>query len=240
MKEVVTPYGEESGKKEQVEKMFNNISHRYDFLNQLLSLGIHHSWRKKAVKIFQEKRPEFILDIATGTADFAIEALKSKPKKIIGIDISEGMLEFGRKKIRERNLESVIELKKGDAENMEFSEECFDVITVAFGVRNFEDLEKGLRNMHKVLKTGGDVIILEFSKPKGLFRYVYNFYFRFITPVIGKIFSKDNSAYSYLPASVSAFPDRENFVRIMEKCGFKKSQYKSLTFGVASIYSGTK
>ena len=240
MKEIVTPYQEESGKKEQVEKMFNNISHRYDFLNQLLSLGIHHSWRKKSVNIFKEKKPELILDIATGTADFAIESLVANPKKIIGVDISEGMLDYGRKKIKEKKLEHNIELRKGDAENMEFEAETFDVITVAFGVRNFENLERGLVNMHKVLKTGGDVVILEFSKPKGFFKFIYNFYFRFITPTIGKLFSKDNSAYTYLPASVSAFPDGTDFLNIMQKCGFKNTKCKSLTFGIASIYSGTK
>ena len=240
MKEIVTPYQEESGKKEQVEKMFNNISHRYDFLNQLLSLGIHHSWRKKSVNIFKEKKPELILDIATGTADFAIESLVANPKKIIGVDISEGMLDYGRKKIKEKKLEHSIELRKGDAENIEFEAETFDVITVAFGVRNFENLERGLVNMHKVLKTGGDVVILEFSKPKGFFKFIYNFYFRFITPTIGKLFSKDNSAYTYLPASVSAFPDGTDFLNIMQKCGFKNTKCKSLTFGIASIYSGTK
>ena len=240
MKEVVTPYKDQSGKKEQVEIMFNAISPRYDFLNQLLSLGIHHRWRKKAVKLFKEDKPKLILDIATGTADFAIETAKINPEKIIGIDISEGMLDFGRIKLSKRKLQNKIILEKGDAENMIFDSETFDVITVAFGVRNFENLSLGLSNMHKVLKTGGKVVILEFSKPKGLFRYLYNFYFRYITPLLGKFFSKDNSAYTYLPESVSAFPDGNEFIQIMQTAGFKNTTYRELTFGVATIYTGIK
>ncbi len=237
----VTPYKESTtGKKEQVAKMFDNIAFRYDFLNQVLSMGIHHRWRKKAVAYFIHDKPALVLDIATGTGDFAIEALTAHPGKVIGVDISEGMLKFGREKINKLNLQDKIELKSGDAENLDFIDNSVDVITVGFGVRNYENLEKGLQNMYRVLKPGGKLVILEFSKPTGAFKYLYNFYFKYITPAIGKIFSKDNSAYTYLPASVQAFPDGEKFISVLNSLGYKNTGFKPLTLGVATIYTATK
>lgn len=236
----VTPYNNTQAKKEQVAEMFNNIAFRYDFLNSLLSLGIHKGWRKKAVAVFKDKRPRYILDVATGTGDFAIEDLKAGPEKVIGVDISAGMLEVGREKIRKAGLENKIELQLVDAEGLPFADNCFDAITVGFGVRNFENLEKGLKEMQRVLKPSGDLVIIEFSKPKGLFSYFYKFYFRYITPAIGRIFSKDHRAYSYLPESVEAFPYGEAFCNILKACGYKDPKAIKLTFGVASIYTATK
>jgi demethylmenaquinone methyltransferase / 2-methoxy-6-polyprenyl-1,4-benzoquinol methylase len=238
----VVPYKDQnSGKKEQVAKMFDNISHRYDFLNHFLSMGIDKAWRKKAVSLLESSRPALILDVATGTGDFAIQALSLKPEKIFGIDISEGMLEVGRKKIKERNLSDKIELQKGDSENLPFGENKFDAVTVAFGVRNFENLEKGLREIFRVLKPGGKLIVLEFSRPRTFpMKQAYNFYFKVILPRIGRFVSSDKSAYTYLPESVEAFPDGANFLRILESVGFKQTQCKALTFGISSIYSGTK
>ena len=236
----VTPYNHNQSKKEQVAEMFNNIAFRYDFLNSLLSLGIHKGWRKKAVAVFKNKKPEFILDVASGTGDFAIESLKANPKKIIGVDISAGMLEVGKQKIKKLNLENKIELQVADAEKLPFSDNYFDVITVGFGVRNFEHLEIGLKEMLRVLKPGGDLVIIEFSKPKGVFSYFYKFYFSYVTPAIGKLFSKDHRAYSYLPESVEAFPYGQTFCDILTKCGYRQPVAQKLTFGVASIYMATK
>jgi len=236
----VTPYNHNQSKKEQVAEMFNNIAFRYDFLNSLLSLGIHKGWRKKAVSVFKNKNPEFILDVASGTGDFAIESLKANPKKIIGVDISAGMLEIGKQKIKKLHLEDKIELQLADAEHLPFTDNYFDVITVGFGVRNFENLEVGLKEMLRVLKPKGDLVILEFSKPKGLFSYFYKFYFRYVTPTIGKLFSKDHRAYSYLPESVAAFPHGQIFCDILSKCGYQQATSRKLTFGVASIYTATK
>ena len=220
--------------------MFNNIAHRYDFMNTFMSLGIHHLWRKKAISLLKNN-PQNILDVATGTADFAIEALRLNPKKIIGIDISETMLEHGRKKVAKKKLEHIIQLQQGDSENLPFADNTFDAITVGFGVRNFENLEKGLSDMKRVLKTGGSIAILEFSKPT-LFpiKQLYTFYFTKVCPFFGKLFSKDNSAYNYLHESVNAFPYGNKFTDIMKKCGFKENTSYSLTFGVASIYIGKK
>lgn len=220
--------------------MFNNIAFRYDFLNSLLSLGIHKGWRKKAVKIFAGKKPKLVLDVATGTADLAIEDLKAGAEKVIGVDISAGMLEVGKQKIKKAGLENKIDLQLVDAEGLPFSDNQFDVITVAFGVRNFENLEKGLREMQRVLKPGGDLVVIEFSKPKGLFSYIYKFYFSYITPAIGRLFSKDHRAYSYLPESVEAFPYGQAFCDILARCGYKQPEAIKLTFGVASIYKATK
>lgn len=238
----VVPYKDEnSGKKEQVAKMFDNISHRYDFLNHFLSLGIDKVWRRKAIALLRASRPAMILDVATGTGDFAIQALSLDPEKIFGIDISEGMLEIGRKKMKERNLTSKIELLKGDSENIPFEENKFDAVTVAFGVRNFENLEKGLREIFRVLKPGGKLVVLEFSRPKAFpMKQAYNVYFKAILPKIGRMISSDKSAYTYLPESVEAFPDGEDFLRILENVGFKQTQCKALTFGISSIYSGAK
>lgn len=236
------PYKDNNtNKKEQIAAMFNSISGKYDFLNHLLSFGIDILWRKKAVQILRKNQPKLILDIATGTADFAIEALSLKPKKIIGIDISEGMLSVGREKLIKRNLTDKIELLVGDSETLPFKDNLFDAIIVSFGVRNFENLEKGLSDMLRVLKPGGKIVILEFSKPKSFpFKQIYQFYFRWILPKIGKLISKDRAAYTYLPDSVEAFPDGDNFLQILNKIGFQKSQCTPLTLGISSIYSGSK
>ena len=243
MNENITPYQSETAtKKEQVASMFNNISGTYDFLNHFMSLGIDILWRKKAIKELKSIKPRIMLDVATGTGDFAFEAIKIlAPEKIIGVDISEGMLDVARKKINERNLQHIFSVQTGDSEGLQFSNDHFDAITVAFGVRNYENLEKGLSDMYRVLKPGGKIVILEFSKPRNFpIKQGYNFYFKHITPTLGKIFSKDNRAYCYLPESVAAFPDGEDFIRLMDKVGFKKTKDRRLTFGISAIYTGVK
>jgi demethylmenaquinone methyltransferase/2-methoxy-6-polyprenyl-1,4-benzoquinol methylase len=238
----VVPYKNKSeGKKEQVAEMFNNISKRYDLLNHVLSLGIDIIWRKKAIKMLQKDKPKLILDIATGTGDFAIEALALNPDKIIGVDISAGMLEEGKKKMKKKNLEHIIDLQMGDSEKLLFEDNKFDAVIVSFGVRNFETLEKGIADMYRVLKPGGKTVIVEFSKPKKFpMKQGYNFYFKYILPQIGKLFSKDDSAYTYLTESVQAFPDGNDFLEVLEKVGFKNTKCKPLTFGISSIYIGEK
>jgi demethylmenaquinone methyltransferase / 2-methoxy-6-polyprenyl-1,4-benzoquinol methylase len=238
----VVPYKEEqTGKKEQVAKMFDNISHRYDFLNHFLSLGIDKLWRKKAISYLKDLKPVQILDVATGTGDFAIQALSLNPAKVSGIDISEGMLEVGRKKIRARKLDHLIELRKGDSENIPFEQNKFDAVTVAFGVRNFENLEKGLGEIFRVLKPGGRLVVLEFSRPRAFpMKQLFSFYFKQILPKIGNAVSSDKAAYTYLPESVQAFPDGADFVRILNEIGFKDTKCKVLSFGISSIYIGTK
>jgi demethylmenaquinone methyltransferase / 2-methoxy-6-polyprenyl-1,4-benzoquinol methylase len=238
----VVPYKEDqSGKKEQVARMFDNISGNYDFLNHFLSLGIDTLWRRKAIRELRTIRPKLILDVATGTGDFAVEALRLHPDKVIGIDISEGMLEMGRRKMVKRGLGSRIELRCADSEKLPFEENKFDAIIVAFGVRNFENLGTGLREMLRVLKPGGKVVILEFSKPTAFpFRQLYYFYFRFILPKIGRWVSRDSSAYTYLPESVQAFPDGKEFLGILSHLGFKNTAWTSLTFGISSLYTGIK
>lgn len=243
MAENVTPYKNQQGtKKEQVADMFNNISKTYDFLNHFLSLGIDIIWRKKAIKELQKDQPEIILDVATGTGDFAFEALEIlKPKKIIGVDISQGMLNIADQKIIKRNKSDVFEVRLGDSEKLLFEDNSFDAVTVAYGVRNFENLEKGIADMLRVLKPGGKAVILEFSKPKKFpIKQGYNFYFNYITPTIGKIFSKDARAYSYLPESVNAFPDGKKFTDLMDKVGYKNTKATPLAFGICSIYTGIK
>ncbi|RNI31188.1 bifunctional demethylmenaquinone methyltransferase/2-methoxy-6-polyprenyl-1,4-benzoquinol methylase UbiE [Rufibacter latericius] len=238
----VVPYkDQEEGKKKQVAQMFNSIAKRYDFLNHFLSAGVDIYWRKRAVKLLEPVKPQMVLDIATGTGDFALETLRLQPKQIIGIDISEGMLQVGREKINKRGLSHLVQLHLGDSENIQFPDNHFDAITVAFGVRNFENLEKGLSEMLRVLKPGGMAVILEFSKPQAFpMKQGYNFYFKHILPVFGKMISKDNAAYTYLPESVQAFPDGNNFLSIFQRIGFKNTKWHSLTFGISSIYTGTK
>lgn len=221
--------------------MFDNISHRYDFLNHFLSLGIDKGWRRKAIRQLEPLRPAVILDVATGTGDFAIQALSLKPHKVIGIDISEGMLAVGRKKIADRQLTSQVELFSGDSENIPFADNKFDAVTVGFGVRNFENLQRGLAEIYRVVKPGGMVVVLEFSRPRTFpFRQVYNFYFKFILPKIGRFISSDKAAYTYLPESVEAFPDGEDFLQCLSTVGFKNTKCRALTFGISSIYSGSK
>jgi demethylmenaquinone methyltransferase/2-methoxy-6-polyprenyl-1,4-benzoquinol methylase len=243
MNENITPYRSETAtKKEQVASMFNNISGTYDFLNHFMSLGIDIIWRKKAIRELAALKPRTILDVATGTGDFAFEAIKIlAPEKIIGVDISNGMLDVARKKIKERNLQNVFSVQTGDSEGLHFENDHFDAITVAFGVRNYENLEKGLADMFRVLKPGGKIVILEFSKPRAFpVKQGYHIYFKYITPYLGKLFSKDGRAYSYLPESVAAFPDGEAFLQLMDKVGFKHTKDRRLTFGISAIYTGTK
>jgi demethylmenaquinone methyltransferase/2-methoxy-6-polyprenyl-1,4-benzoquinol methylase len=238
----VTPYKtSDKSKKEQVADMFDNISHKYDFLNHFLSMGIDKLWRKKAVKLIAQGNPQRILDIATGTGDFAIESLKLKPKEIIGVDISNGMLDKGREKMKKKGYDSIITLNYGDSENLPFDNESFDAITVGFGVRNFENLEKGLGEMLRVLKTGGRAAILEFSKPRNFpIKQSFKFYSKHIIPKLGKSISKDESAYAYLPESVEAFPEGEDFVDILRKVGYKEIVRKEVSGGIATIYVGIK
>ena len=242
MREQVFPYKEKnSSKKEQVAEMFDNISHRYDFLNHLLSLGIDVLWRKRAIKLLQDDAPKTILDVATGTGDFAFEALKLNPEKIYGIDISKGMLAKGVEKVNAKALGDLIELKYGDSAEIPFDDNTFDAITVAFGVRNFENLENGLTEMKRVLKPEGKVVILEFSKPHVFpINKLYHFYFNFVLPKIGRMFSKDKAAYSYLPESVNAFPEGKNFETILERLGFTVLGRFPQFFGVSSIYYAKK
>ena len=238
----VLPYKDkDTSKKEQIAAMFNSISGKYDFLNHFLSLGIDILWRKRAVRLLKNHQPKLILDIATGTGDFAIEALSLNPEKIIGVDISEGMLSIGREKLIKKNLTDKIEFLSGDSEVLPFEDNFFDAVIVSFGVRNFENLEKGLSDMLRVLKPGGKVVILEFSKPKSFpFKQIYQFYFQWILPKIGKLISKNHAAYTYLPDSVEAFPDGDDFLNILNKIGFQKNQCTPLTLGISSIYSGSK
>lgn len=242
MSETVTPYKEMStSKKSQVTLMFNNISKKYDFLNHFLSLGIDKLWRRRAISMLRPYEPQQILDIATGTGDLAISALKVKPMKIVGIDISEGMLQVGKEKIKKKKLEHIIELKLGDSENLQFRENEFDAAIVAFGVRNFENLQRGLVEIRRVLKPGSPFVILEFSKPQIFpIKQAYNFYFKRILPGVGRMFSKDKSAYSYLPESVLAFPEGKYFLGELRTAGFQSTREKRLTFGVASIYFAVK
>lgn len=243
MNENITPYQSETAtKKDQVATMFNNISGTYDFLNHFMSLGIDIIWRKKAIRELRSLKPRIMLDVATGTGDFAFEAIKIlQPEKIIGVDISEGMLEVARKKIHERNLEHIFSVQTGDSEGLHFQDNHFDAITVAFGVRNYENLEKGLADMFRVLKPGGKIVVLEFSKPRQFpVKQAYNFYFKYITPFLGRLFSKDSRAYSYLPESVAAFPDGEAFTLLLDKVGFKSTKERRLTFGISAIYTGIK
>jgi len=238
----VLPYKEDAAsKKQQIARMFNSISAKYDLLNHLLSAGVDIYWRKKAINKLAKARPKLILDVATGTGDFAVEALSLHPDKVIGVDISDGMLDIAREKIRKRKLDDKITLMRGDSENLPFQENMFDAVIVAFGVRNFENLEKGLADMLRVLKPGGQAVILEFSKPdRFLFSQFYGLYFRYIVPVVGRLVSRDQTAYNYLPASVHAFPRGKAFADILTGIGFKDASSQRLTFGICSIYTGTK
>jgi demethylmenaquinone methyltransferase/2-methoxy-6-polyprenyl-1,4-benzoquinol methylase len=231
----------EQSKKDQVEEMFNNISPRYDLLNHLLSANIDKLWRRNTIKKLQPYQPKLILDIATGTGDFAIAATKIEGASIVGIDISDGMLEVGRRKIRKKKLTEKIELLKADSENLPFDNNNFDAVIVGFGVRNFETLKKGLTEINRVLKPGGVFYVLEFSKPDSSpFKQLYQFYFTRILPLIGRMVSKSSNAYTYLPESVREFPDGDKFLTILAEVGFTKNKCFKQTFGIASIYEAHK
>ncbi len=241
-KTMVTPYGTGDGKKAEVERMFDKIAPRYDLLNRVLSLGIDVKWRKRAIGYLEKKSPRTILDVATGTADVAIMAAKIlKPDSITGIDIANQMLDFGRVKIKNEGLESVIQLETGDSERLRFADDSFDAVTVAFGVRNFEHLEQGLAEMYRVLRPGGRVVILEFSKPHFFpFKQIYNAYFKYVLPLIGRLTSRDVRAYTYLFESVQIFPEGQDFLNILTKIGYQNPTCERLTLGICSIYSATK
>ena len=236
----VTPYNNTETKKKQVTQMFDNIAGSYDFLNHTLSLGMDNIWRKIAIKKLSNN-PATILDIATGTGDFAISASKYTNATITGIDISQGMLDVGVEKINKKGLTNRIQLQLADSENLPFQDNSYDAITAGFGVRNFEDLNKGLSEMYRTLKSGGKVAILEPSEPTNFpLKQFYNLYFHHILPYIGGIISKDKNAYTYLPDSVSAFPSGKDFLTELDKVGFKESKHIPLTFGIVSLYIAIK
>lgn len=237
----VTPYGTGQNKKEEVKQMFDSIAGSYDFLNHALSLNIDKIWRRRLIKLLAKSNPNTILDVATGTGDLALAALKINPDKITGVDIATGMLEVGRKKVLSRGEESRITLVEGDSENLPFKDQEFDAAMVAFGVRNFENPLKGLKEIERVLAPGGLIAILEFTMPLHFpVRPLYKFYFKRILPLIGKVISKDFSAYRYLPESVEAFAQREDFLGLMKDAGFESVQYKTQSFGIAAIYFGNR
>lgn len=240
MSKPVKPYKSNTGKKDQVKQMFNKIAKRYDLLNHTLSLGMDYVWRKKAIKKITNN-PANILDIATGTADFAISAAKHTNANITGIDISDKMIDIGNNKISKKDLNDRIQLRLEDSENLSFKDSSFDAITAGFGVRNFENLEKGLSEIYRVTKKNGIVVILEPSTPKIFpLKQIFSFYFNYLLPKIGTFFSDDASAYTYLPNSVKNFPNGKNFLEILKNIGFKKSSYHPLTFGIVSLYVAIK
>lgn len=239
----VKPYSQEGEKKQQVAEMFNNISHSYDFLNHFFSLGIDVLWRKKAIRILKKENPHRILDVATGTGDFALEAVRMKMQdvQITGVDISAGMIEVGKKKVAKKKLEHAITLQIADSENLPFDTGHFDAFTVAFGVRNFQDLRKGMSEMLRVLKPGGMGVIIEFSRPNHFpIKQLFTFYFKYVMPTIGKLVSKDSRAYTYLPESVDAFPSGNDFLKVMTELGYREVKCIPLSGGIASIYIGKK
>lgn len=240
----ITPYvsPDQEAKKNQVARMFDGIAHRYDFLNHFFSLGIDVLWRKSCVRILRKESPRRMLDVATGTADFAIEAVRmGLDVHVSGVDISAGMLEVGRKKIADRGWSDRIELIQGDSVALPFDDGHFDCFTVAFGVRNFEDLQGGLRDMLRVLKPGGLGLVLEFSKPKHFpIKQVFGLYFKYIMPTVGRWVSKDPAAYTYLPESVQAFPEGEDFLKQLREAGYVDVKAQTLTGGIATIYTGRK
>lgn len=242
MSEIIKPYNEQESKKSQVGKMFDNIAPYYDFLNRLLTLRIDVLWRRKAIASIKDRNAKHILDVATGTADMVLEIKKQlNPDKIIGMDLSHEMLKVGRKKIAKRGLEDLIHLDQGDSENLQYEDHSFDVVTVAFGVRNFENLQVGMREINRVLKSSGQIVVLEFSRPTIFpFKQLFNLYFKYVLPLIGKVTSKDPKAYQYLYESVQAFPDGEAFLKVLQQTGFNSNKCKKLSLGICSIYTGFK
>lgn len=235
------PPGQAPGKKEAVEAMFNDIAPRYDLLNRLLSFGIDQSWRDEAVRLLEDDRPKRILDVATGTGDLALKALELDPDTVVGVDISEEMLARGREKIERLEVSERVTLQRGDAEKLPFSDAQFDAALVAFGVRNFENLGGGLEEIHRVLKAGGSLVVLEFGHPTAFpIKQAYGFYSHFVLPLVGRFISKNAAAYEYLPASVDVFPSGEAFRAELRAAGYVDIRSKSLTFGIASLYKGRK
>jgi demethylmenaquinone methyltransferase / 2-methoxy-6-polyprenyl-1,4-benzoquinol methylase len=241
MKQVVPYAGSAASKSEQVGRMFDDISQSYDLLNHTLSFGIDNIWRKKVVKIIRQEKPATILDIATGTGDLAIALVKTGAKQITGVDISEGMLEVGRQKIKQRGLDHIITLDKGNSEFLSFEDNSFDAVTVSFGVRNFENLQTGLKEIYRVLKPGGILAVLEFSQPQHApMKQLYHFYFTVICPFVGRLVSKNPHAYTYLHQSVAHFPYGADFTKILQDTGFKTTQWRPLTLGISTIYTAKK
>lgn len=235
---MVKPYKEAEGtKKEQVTNMFDNIAPTYDKLNRIMTVGIDITWRRKAVKMLASYQPKIMADIATGTGDFAIESLRLNPTKVIGIDISPGMLEVGKQKMKAKGVDNIIEMRLGDSEHLVLADNSVDAITIGFGVRNFEDLKKGMGEVLRVLRPGGAVVVLEPSFPtKFPMKQLFSLHFKVLTPMVGQFISGDNSAYKYLPESVGAFPNGQDFLDICTEVGFKKGVYRPLTFGMCSLY----
>ena len=240
--ENIKPYNADEKKSVQVEKMFDNIAHAYDRLNHTLSLGIDKSWRRKAIAWLKPFHPQKIMDVATGTGDFALQAYKViRPESLIGTDISEGMMNVGREKVKKAGLESYISFAKEDCTSLTFADNSFDAVTVAFGIRNFENLDKGLSEIHRVLTDNGKLVILELSTPEMFpMKQLYKIYSKVIIPVLGKLLSKDKSAYKYLPQSISAFPQGEVMKNIIKKAGFSEVDFKRLTLGICTFYMATK
>lgn len=236
----VTPYHSQESKKNQVEDMFDNIAPKYDLLNHVLSMKIDVLWREKLVKWMRQDQPKEVLDVATGTGDLAIAVHKGTKAQIVGMDLSQQMLNVGIEKIKKLGLDSQISMQKGDAEDLAFEDNRFDALSVAFGVRNFENLPKGLSEMRRVIKPGSSAYILEFSKVEGILGPIYMFYFKNILPLIGRLVSKDNRAYTYLPDSVNAFPYGEKMKTVLLEAGYSKVEYKTLSLGIATIYKATK
>lgn len=236
----VTPYSPEGSKREQVERMFDNISPKYDLLNRLFSLGIDQGWRRKVVRLLGQEPVERLLDVATGTADLAILGA-TRAKQVTGVDISEGMLAHGRTKVERKGLTQRVVLQRADSAALPFADGTFDAVTVAFGVRNFEHLEQGLREMARVLRPNGRIFVLEFSKPtKAPMKQLFRFYFHRVMPTIGRTVSKDSAAYTYLPKSVDAFPEGQAFLEIMARAGFREVKAEPLTGGIATLYTGRR
>ncbi len=236
----VKPYNTDQSKKTEVEDMFDNIAPKYDLLNHVLSMKIDVLWRNTLVKWMNKDAPKIVLDVATGTGDLAIAVQKGTGAEVVGLDLSQQMLNVGIDKIKKINLDQKISMQKGDAENLPFEDNKFDAVSVAFGVRNFENLEKGLAELRRVVKENSSVYILEFSKVEGFLAPFYMFYFKNILPQIGKLVSKDNRAYTYLPDSVNAFPFGEKMKQILLDTGYSKVEYKKLSLGIATIYKATK
>jgi demethylmenaquinone methyltransferase/2-methoxy-6-polyprenyl-1,4-benzoquinol methylase len=235
----IPPIGIVEGKKPHIERMFNSIAPRYDVLNRMLSGGVDQQWRRVVMKEVLDSQPQRLLDVATGTADLALMAARKGVPQVIGVDIADQMLDVGRRKVSKADLDGRVELLNGDAEKLPFSDRQFDVATVAFGVRNFEDLAAGLRQIHRVLRPGGKLIVLEFSRPRVFpVKQLYAFYNRFILPAVGKLVSGDSGAYTYLPESIAVFPEGDEFLNWMEEAGFTQRKARRLTFGIASVYVG--
>lgn len=240
--EQIKPYSSSGKKSEQVEKMFDNIAHHYDLLNHTLSMGIDKGWRRKAIAWLKPFHPQKMMDVATGTGDFAIQAYRDLlPQELIGTDISEGMMNIGKEKVRKLGLEQSITFAKEDCTNLSFTENTFDAITVAFGIRNFENLDKGLLEMHRVLTQEGHLVILELTTPDRFpMKQLFAIYSKFVIPTLGKLLSKDNNAYTYLPQTIQAFPQGEVMKGVLEKAGFRNVAFRRLTFGICTLYTATK